>query len=201
MAPIRRHTPDATGFNDAAVLPYELRLDDFRGAMQDVYDLLYDVNSLLLGKHLPRLEETVRPAIYSGIISDVVSASLARHSRVLTTNGFHNGHPDLIPRGHYSNDGVRAGEEGVEVKASKGTGAVDTHGARTGWFCVFRWHADTVTEPAVDRAPTQFTEVLLARLELDDFRRNERGALGTRTSSPNRQGVVKLRANWVYRVR
>lgn len=113
--------------------------------MQDIYDLLHDVNSALSERGLPRIEETVRPAIFSGIVSDVLSASLAKHGRVLTQNLIHNGHPDLIPEGRYTE------------------------------------------------------EILLARLTLDDYRRDERGEFGTRTASPNRSGVSKLRSNWVYR--
>src|SRR6266704_1881284 len=144
-----RATADPSKFNQRAELPYELRLADFELAMQDVYDLLFDVNTALLSRGLMRLEETVRPAIFSGILSDAASASVARHSRVLTENRFHNGHPDLIPHGRYVNDAVKAGEDGVEIKATKGGGAVDTHGARDAWLCVFRYHVDTTTEPIV----------------------------------------------------
>lgn len=73
------------------------------------------------------------------------------------------------------------------------------HGAREAWLCVFRYLVDSTTEPAVDRAPTRIVEALLAKLTVDDFRRNPRGELGTRTASPNQQGLAKLRANWVYR--
>ena len=118
----RRAQADPTKFNQTADLPYELRLADFELAMQDVYDLLFDVDTALLSRGLRRLEETVRPAIFTGIVSDAIAASLARHSRVLTENRYHNGHPDLIPQGKYKNDSVAAGEEGVEVKATRGEG-------------------------------------------------------------------------------
>lgn len=91
-----RARPDPAKFNELAVLPYELRLKDFELAMQDVYDLLFDLNTAMVSRGLQRLEETVRPAIFSGILSDALTASLARHSRALTVNRFHNGHPDLI---------------------------------------------------------------------------------------------------------
>lgn len=45
--PITRNSIDPAKFNQAAVLPYELRLQDFQIAMQDVYDFFYDVNSHL----------------------------------------------------------------------------------------------------------------------------------------------------------
>ena len=196
---IKRAKPDLAKFNLQADLPYQLRSDDFQLAMQDVYDLLFDINASLVGRGLRRIEEIVRSAILSGILSDALSTSLARHARVLTLNRYHNGHPDLIPEGLYPNDAVQAGEEGVEVKATKGGGAVDTHGARAAWLCVFRYTVDSQTEPAVERAPTRIIEILLAKLSLDDFRRNPRSELGTRTASPNRNGIAKLRANWVYR--
>lgn len=199
QVPIARSQPDATRFNPRVLLPYQLRLQDFDLAMRDLFDLLFDINAALVSRGLQRLEETVRPAIFSGIVSDALAAALARHSRVLTVNQFHNGHPDLIPRGRYANDAAQAGGEGVEIKATKGRGAVDTHGARDAWLCVFRYVGDSTTEPVVERAPTRVVEVLLARLTTGDFRRNQRGELGTRTASPNEQGLAKLRANWVYR--
>jgi hypothetical protein len=94
--------------------------------MQDVYDFFYDVNRFLLEKGLQRLDEMLRPAIMSGVLSDMLTASLARHSRVLRENTVFNGHPDLIG--------------------------------------------------------------------------NPRGELGTRTATLHREGIAKLRANWVYRL-
>lgn len=196
---INRAAPVENAFNPDATLPYSLRLDDFRLVMLDVYDLLHDINQALAARGVKRFEETVRAAIFSGILSDAIVASVARHSRVLTENKFHNGHPDLIPTGVYAHDEVQSGREGIEVKATRGRGAVDTHGAREAWLLIFRYEVDSKTEPAVDRAPTRFVEVLLAHLTTEDFRRNDRGELGTRTASPNRRGMQKLRSNWIYR--
>ena len=68
-----RNTIDPDKFNRHAELPYELRLDDFRLAMQDVYDFFYDVNSHLSKKGLQRLDDMLRPAIMSGVLSAFVS--------------------------------------------------------------------------------------------------------------------------------
>jgi hypothetical protein len=192
--------PDASKFNSAAALPYELRLMDFAMAMQDVYDFFFDVNSHLRGKGLHRLDEMLRPAIMSGVLSDMLTASLAKHSRVLTENQYFNGHPDLVVNGIYPGNAVRAGAEGVEVKTTrKSGGAVDTHGARDQWLCVFVYNVDKETEPAQNRAPMTFTEIYLGRVSVDDFRRNPRGELGTRTATLHRDGLTKLRQNWIYR--
>ncbi len=198
---IRRNTVDLTKFNRDVVLPYELRPQDFQMAMQDVYDFFYDVNSLLAAKGLQRLDDMLRPAIMSGVLSDMLTASLAKHSRVLRENRYFNGHPDLIVQGVYSGNTVKAGTEGVEVKATRKTGgAVDTHGARDQWMCVFVYDVDTESEPAVTRQPMVFTEVYLGQVTIEDFRRNPRGELGTRTATLHKAGIQKLRANWIYRL-
>ncbi len=195
-----RSNVDTNRFNARAELPYELRLLDFQTAMQDVYDFFYDVNTLLARKGLRRLDDMLRPAIMSGVLSDMLTASLASHSRVLTENKYFNGHPDLIVQGIYPGNSVKAGTEGVEVKTTrKAGGAVDTHGAREQWMCVFVYEVDTKTEPACDRRPMRFTEVYLGHVTDQDFRKNPRGELGTRTATLHRDGIHKLRENWIYR--
>ena len=44
--PPQRNRPKRDHFNAAASLPFQLRLEDFEIAMQDVYDLFYDMNYL-----------------------------------------------------------------------------------------------------------------------------------------------------------
>jgi hypothetical protein len=198
---IRRNTVDQTKFNKKAHLPYELRLKDFEMAMQDVYDFFYDVNGHLEQKGLERLDDMLRPAIMSGVLSDMLTASLAKHSRVLTENRYFNGHPDLIVRGIYPKNAVKAGEEGIEIKTTrKSGGAVDTHGARNQHMCVFVYEVDSESEPARDRRPMTFTELYLGEVTLEDFRRNPRSELGTRTATLHRDGIKKLRENWVYKL-
>jgi hypothetical protein len=162
--PITRNTLDASRLNPQAKLPYELRIEDFLLAAQDVYDFFYDVNTGLTAKGLERLDDTLRPAIMSGVLSDMLTASLAKHSRTLTVNAYFNGYPDLVVRGQYPNNAVKAGDQGVEIKTTrKAGGAVDTHGARNQWMCVFVYQIDTQTEPAIDRRAMTFTEIYLGR--------------------------------------
>lgn len=187
--------------NRDLALPFQLRLKDFELAMQDVYDFFFDVNTALTVKGLQRMDDMLRPAIMSGLLSDMLTASMAKHSRVLTENKFHNGHPDLVVRGVYAGDSVQSGSDGVEVKTTrKAGGAVDTHGAREQWMCVFVYKVDNIGEPAIDRDPMTFTEVYLGKVELADFRRNDRGELGTRTATLHAAGIANLRQSWVYRV-
>lgn len=196
---ITRRVVDQTRFNPAASLPFSLRAKDFEMAMQDVYDFFHDVNVLLSSKGLARLDDMLRPAGMSGLISDMLTASLARHSRSLVENAHHNGHPDLVVRGKYANDDVASGTEGVEIKTTrKAGGAVDTHGARDQWMCSFVYSLDNETQPASNRAAMAFTEVYVAPVVVADFRKNDRGKLGTRTATLDRNGLVKLRAHWLY---
>lgn len=198
--PLKRNALDASGFNAAVDLPFELRLDDFRSAAQDVYDFFYDVNTGLMAKGLERLDDMLRPAIMSGVLSDMLTASLARHSRALAVNAYFNGHPDLVLKGEYPGNAIKSGAKGVEIKTTrKAGGAVDTHGARDQWMCVFVYEVDTATEPARERWPMSFTEIYLGRVTVDDFRRNARSELGTRTATLHAAGIAKLRESWVYR--
>lgn len=198
---ITRNTVDTSKFNDDVEPPYELRIQDFQMAMQDVYDFFFDVNSHLIGKGLQRMDDMLRPAIMSGLLSDMLTASLAKHSRVLTENQYFNGHPDLIVQGLYADNAIKTGEEGVEIKTTRKVGgAVDTHGAREQWMCVFVYTVDTASEPAIKRAPMAFTEVYLGRVTIEDFRKNPRGELGTRTATLHKDGIKKLRDSWIYKL-
>jgi hypothetical protein len=196
-----KETVDDSKFNPLATLPFSLRLKDFEIAMQDVYDFFFDVNYLLLAKGLHRMDDMLRPAAMSGMISDMLTASMAKHARSLVENKHFNGHPDLVVQGRYSNNSVASGTDGVEIKSTrKPGGAVDTHGARDQWMCVFVYKTDHKTEPAQDRAPMKFAEVYLADVKVADFRNNARGMLGTRTSTLSATGVKKLRSNWIYKL-
>jgi hypothetical protein len=195
-----RNQVDERAFNKAASLPYELRLADFKLALQDVYDFFFDVNSHLVGKGLDRLDDLLRPAIMSGVLSDMLTASLAKHSRTLVENKYFNGHPDLVVKGKYPNNSAKAGEHGVEIKTTrKPGGAVDTHGARAQWMCVFVYAVDNESEPSSDRKPLTFTEVYLGQVDIADFRKNARGELGTRTATLHAAGIAKLRKCWIYK--
>jgi hypothetical protein len=143
--------------------------------MQDIYDFFYDINRGLIQWGLLRLDDMLRPAIMSGLLSDMLTASLSKHSRALTVNLYHNGHPDLVVNGVYAGNRIKAGEQGIEIRTTrKSGGAVDTHGARNQWMCVFVYTVDCATEPARKRGPMTFTEIYLGSV-VDDFRKNSKG--------------------------
>ena len=198
---LERNTVNKEWFNPKPKwLEYSLRTSYFAEAMQDVYDFFYEVNKLLLERGLQRLDDMLRPAAMSGIISDMLTARLAHHTRSLTENKHFNGHPDLVVKGVYPNDDVLAGVEGVEIKSTnKPGGAVDCHSARDQNMCVFVYEVDNETQPAIKRRPMTFTQVYLGPVATSDFRNNGRGPRGTRTSTLHKDGLAKFRQYWLYR--
>jgi hypothetical protein len=66
-------------------------------------------------------------------------------------------------------------------------------------MCVFVYTVDIKTEPAREREPMSFTEVYLGLVTRNDFRKNPRGELGTRTATLHREGIDKLRRNRIYK--
>ncbi|MFD3558040.1 hypothetical protein ACFWWA_39020, partial [Streptomyces goshikiensis] len=59
--------------------------------------------------------------------------------------------------------------------------------------------SDWVVAEGSDRKSMKFTEVYLCHVDENDFRRNDRGALGTRTATLHKEGLKKLRESWVYK--
>lgn len=200
--PLERATVDSSKFNDTFKYPFNLRRQDFELAMQDVYDFLYDINRNLLDRDLRRLDDMARKQLMSGLLSDLLTDALGTHARSLVVNRQHNGHPDLVVEGRFSDDAVMNADPdaGIEVKStSKKADPVDTHGARDQWMCVFVYTVDRETEPATDREPTRFKEIYLAKVSVDDFRWNDRtGRIGTNTATLHKEGLKVLRAGWVY---
>lgn len=197
---LKRRIVNPKAFNDDRDMPFSLRIADVGAAMQDIYDFFHDVNVALTQRGLQRLDDMLRPAAMSGLLSDMLTASIAKHSRALVENGYFNGHPDLLVRGVYPDDKIKSGMEGIEIKSTrKKGGAVDTHGGRDQWMCVFVYEVDNKSQPANAREPMKFVEVYLAQVTVADFRKNPRSDLGTKTATLDRLGVLKLRAGWVYR--
>jgi hypothetical protein len=184
--------------NAAMDLPYDLTKSDFSKAAGLTNDAVDAMNKGLAGAGLPPLEEIITtPATLSALLSDVFASALAQTSAKLTVNKQHNGHPDLVPIGVYPDDGVLAGEHGVEVKASKND-ISDAHGARSAWWCQMLY--DTAGAENGVWQPTRVRKVMCANLNSElHFRRNARMTdTGTRTATPNKDGKKLLRDSVVY---
>jgi len=53
---------------------------------------------------------------------------------------YHNGHPDLIPKGKFEKDACQHGSEGIEIKASRHSSGWQGHNAEDIWLMVFVPH-------------------------------------------------------------
>jgi len=187
------------GFNQAADLPYDLRVAEIRAALDEMYDFLHNVNRFLTERGWDRLEETLEAATFSTVIGEMVIASVSKQSLSLTKNQHHNGRPDLIPRGVYAGDAALQGDEGVEVKTSRNE-SWQGHNVESGWICIFQYQVDIETMPIEERQPTKFARVLLAQLDEEDWGFSGRRGTSRRTPTASilRSGKEKLLSNPVY---
>jgi hypothetical protein len=189
------------GFNEAAGLPYGLRVSEVKAAIDDIYDFLHQVNRLLVEKGWDRLEETLSAAAFSGLLSELLVEGISKRSLTIVNNQHHNGRPDLVPRGVFENDDVLQGAEGIEVKASRWSNGWQGHNSEEGWIMICQYYIDAETKPISERVPTKFDRILCAQLAKDDWAFSGRGANSRRTptASIRRSGVLKLEANAIYR--
>lgn len=200
-----RATVDPAGTVDAArlpvPLPYGLSPRDFFRTVEDVHDLLHDLNSLLHERQYDRLEELLDRAGFSGLISRTVASRLARASRALVVNQYHNGYPDLLVRGQYPGDAAQHGEGGLEIKASRNEVGWQSHGPRAGWFAVVQFELDERQGVATyDLEPTKVRAVMVAELTPEDWswQPAREGRIRSGTASVRPRGTAKLRAGAVW---
>ncbi len=187
-------------FNSSATLPYGLTVAEVERAVEAVYRFLHDVNQFLVGRDYDRLEDILLGNSFAGLLSEVIVREVARHSAALERNVHIGGYPDLLPAGMYEGNSVLRGAEGIEVKSSKQRGGWQGHNPEAGWLMVFRYTVDTETQPVRERAPTQFVQILAARLELNDWSFSGRAGHSRRTITASiiKSGMHKLRSNPVY---
>ena len=188
------------GFNQNVQLPYGLRVAEVRAAIEDICDFLHNVNRFLTERGWDRLEETLMAATFSGVISEMVVQSTSKQSASLIRNQYHNGRPDLLPKGMYSNDAALQSAEGIEVKASRNVSGWQGHNVESGWIMVFQYAVDLETEPVEERQPTKFVRVLIAQLSEGDWGFSGRRETSRRTPTASilRSGREKLLANPLY---
>ncbi len=187
-------------FNKYVNLPYDLKVEEVREAMQEIYGLLHDINRILFERSRSRLEDTILGNSLSGIISELLVKLIADKSSGLIRNEKVGGHPDLLPVGYYDSFEVLHGNYGIEIKSSIQKGGWQGHNPENAWIMVFRYQVDTVTLPIINRTPTKFVQVLIAELKKEDWSFSGRRGASRRTptASITRTGMHKLRSNPVY---
>ena len=191
------------GFNKNVVLPCGLTTSHIRRAMADFLDFLGFLNQQLHTRDLPRLEAFLMPANFSSMVGEFMSASIPKYCRTLAKNSYHNGHPDLIPKGKFGRDACQHGTEGVEIKASRHGSGWQGHNAEDTWLMVFAFDANSARDASleIDPKPFRFLKVVGAQLQKSDWAFSGRSATSRRTitASVTRTGYEKMETNWIYR--
>lgn len=192
-------------FNPNARLPYGVTADEIRTAIKEFYDFYSGLNEFLLREGHGRLETVLRANnALSDFIGNVATEELANSSDALIVNQKPDGFPDLLPVDHDAyreqNYEVHHGEHGIETKCSKSNGGWQAHNNEEAWFIVFRYKRGDTESDIEDMDPIQFTQVLAANLNEEDWSHSGRSGDSRRTitSSIIASGMHKLRSNPIY---
>lgn len=191
------------GFNPNAKIPYGLKVEQIGAAMTDFIDFLGFLNLQLRTKGLIRMESFLMQANFSSMVGEFMAATIPKHCPTLVKNGYHNGHPDLLPKGMFPNDTIQHAQEGIEIKGSRYLRGWQGHNAEDAWLMVFCFDSSRPVDAAKGILPKPFRFLLVcgARLEQSDWQFAGRSATSRRTitASVNSSGYGKMMANWIYR--
>jgi hypothetical protein len=194
---------NANGFNPSVILPYGLTTTHIKAAMEAFLDFLGFINVQLQTRDIPRLERFLMPANFSSLVGEFITTSLPKFCPTLVKNRYHNGHPDLIPKGMFPDDAIHYTHEGIEVKGSRYARGWQGHNPEAIWLMVFSFEANSANDTKKNRPalPFRFAGVFAAKLALEDWTYAGRSATSRRTitASVNPSGLQKMRANWVYK--
>jgi hypothetical protein len=193
----------AGGFNPKAVIPYGLKTQHIRKAMDDFVDFLGFINTQLRTKQTQRIESLLMPANFSSMVGEFMAAAIPKYCKSIVKNRYHNGHPDLLPKGHYPGDSVLHGPEGIELKASRHLSGWQGHNPEDVWLMVFVFDANSSRDESqgIEPRPFRFVKVIGGRLSKSDWQFSGRSDTSRRTitASVKRSGFEKLESNWIYR--
>ncbi len=189
-------------FNRKAVIPYGLDVEAIYQAMLEFTNFLGFINSQLNTKGIPRFESMLMPANFSSMVGEFVVSTIPKYCKSLVKNKYHNGHPDLLPRGRYPADSVQHEGEGIEVKASRYLRGWQGHNAEDCWLMVLCFVASrgSDTVKGVPPRPFAFKRVYLGQLTKADwmFSSRKEGSRRTITASVTQAGYLKMTGNWIY---
>lgn len=194
---------DPAGFNPRAKIPYGCTTEHISLAMRDFVAFLGFVNTQLNTRSIQRFETMMMPANFSSLVGEFVAATIPKYCPTLAKNGYHNGHPDLVPKGKFNNDAVQYADEGIEIKSSRYAKGWQGHNAEDCWLMVFVFTAsrgsDTVKQ--VEPIPFRFDLVAGAKLTKDDwlFAGRSETSRRTITASVTKSGYDKMLKNWIYK--
>ena len=172
--------------------------------MEEWIEFLRFINEQLHSRELDRLEAFMMPANFSSLVGEFVASRIPRYCKALLKNRYHNGHPDLVPKGHHRGNSALHGDTGIEVKASRYPRGWQGHNAEACWLLVFVFQANSAADAlkGIAQKPFGFRAVYGAQLSMSDWQFSGRSETSRRTitASVTRTGYDKLTANWIYRI-
>lgn len=194
---------DRKAFNPKAVIPYGVTTAHVRSAMEEFIQFLAFVNLQLNTKQIDRLESFLMPANFSSIVGEFVGAAIPKYCKAVCRNLYHNGHPDLLPKGRFTGDCIQHGTEGIEIKGSRHESGWQGHNAANIWLMVFVFDANASRDKGqgTEPKPFRFVKVVGAQLLESDWQYSGRSITSRRTptASVKKSGFEKMEANWIYR--
>lgn len=194
---------DLANFNSNCSLPYGLEIEHLQATMNEFIDFVGFIGQQLRTKKIPRLESFLMPANFSSIVGEFATSTLPNHCPTLAKNNYHNGHPDIVPKGKYPGDSVQHDLHGIEVKGSRYLKGWQGHNPEEAWLMVFCFDSSRPTDDAKNIAPKPFEylAVLGAQLVKEDWTFAGRSATSRRTitAAVNKSGYAKMAANWIYK--
>jgi len=190
------------GFNPHAVLPYGCTTEHIRLAMNEFINFLGFINQQLHTKEIKRMESMLMPANFSSMVGEFMCSSIPKYCSTLVKNQYHNGHPDLIPAGHFPNDAIQYAEDGIEIKGSRYLRGWQGHNPENAWLMVFVFDSNRPVDAlkGIGPKPFRFIKVTGARLTKSDWKFAGRGIQSRRTITATvlPSGYEKMMANWIY---
>ncbi|MBI1904303.1 MAG: hypothetical protein HYS13_24680 [Planctomycetia bacterium] len=189
-------------FNPKAKIPCGLSIHQIRAAMDEFAGFLGFINTQLHARGLRRFESMLMPANFSSMVGEFMTMTIPKHCLSLAKNTYHNGHPDMLPKGKYPNDSLQHGTEGIEVKASRYRRGWQGHNPEECWLMVFVFESNRPVDVSkkISPRPFRFKSVFLGQLTKNDWLFSGRSETSRRTitASVTRSGFEKMTANWIY---
>jgi hypothetical protein len=199
---VATETPEPDGLNPNAVIPFGVTPGHIYKAMKDFTDFLGFIDTQLLSKDMARFEDMLMLANFSSVVSEFIAATIPKYCKTVARNRYHNGHPDILPAGKHPNDAVKhAGNDGIEVKASRRLSGWQGHNAEDVWLMVFVFQSGRFNPKLAKQVGFKFLFVAGALLTKDDWRFSGRSAKSRRTitASVTKAGFERMMANWIYK--
>jgi hypothetical protein len=190
-------------FNPNVQLPFGLKIEHMQSAMNEFIDFIGFINQQLYTRKIQRLETMLMPANFSSIVGEFLTSAIPKYCPQLAKNNYHNGHPDIVPKGQFPGDSVQHHTDGIEVKGSRYLRGWQGHNAEDAWLMVACFESGRPTDEAKAVAPVPFRYLMIvgAQLEQADWTFSGRSETSRRTitASVNRSGYDKMTANWIYK--